>query len=57
MEGARRDMDNHREPNVENRDEYRHPQLAPELREAYREGFRRGYDRAMAHMTNQPFRY
>lgn len=57
MEGARRDFDNHRRPDVDNRDEYRHPHLPPDLREAYREGFRRGYDRAVAHLMGQPFRY
>ena len=57
MEGARRDIDNHRRPDVENRDEYRHPHLPPDLRDAYREGFRRGYDRAMAHLLGQPFQY
>ena len=56
MEGARRDFDNHRRPDVENRDEYRHPDVPHEMREAYREGFRRGYDRAMAHLTGQPWR-
>jgi len=57
MEGARRDFENHRQPDVENRDEYRHPHVPPDVREAYREGFRRGYDRAMAHLMGQPFRY
>ena len=57
MEGARRDFENHRQPDVENRDEYRHPRVPPDVREAYREGFRRGYDRAMAHLMGQPFRY
>jgi hypothetical protein len=57
MEGARRDFDNHRAPNVENRDEFRHPHVAPEFREAYRDGFRRGYDRAMDHLMGRPFRY
>jgi hypothetical protein len=56
IEGARHDYENHRPPDVNNRDEYRHPHLAPEMRDAYREGFRRGYDRAMAHLTGQPFR-
>jgi hypothetical protein len=50
IEGARRDFDNHRAPDVENRDEYRHPHLPPEQREAYRDGFRRGYHRAMEHL-------
>ena len=57
IEGARRDFENHRRPDEENRDEYRHPNVAPELREEYREGFRRGYDRAMAHLMGQPSRY
>jgi hypothetical protein len=56
MEGARRDFENHRRPDVDNRDEYRHPHLPPDLREAYREGFRRGYDRAMSHLIGQPYR-
>jgi hypothetical protein len=56
MEGARRDYENHRRPDVDNRDEYRYPHVPPELREAYREAFRRGYDRAMAHFLGQPFR-
>jgi hypothetical protein len=55
--GARRDFDNHRRPDVNNREEYRHPHLPPELREAYRDGFRRGYDRAMAHLLGRPFQY
>ena len=57
MEGARKDFENHRRPDVENRDEYRHPDVPPEVRETYREGFRRGYDRAVAHLTGQPWRY
>jgi hypothetical protein len=57
IEGARHDYENHRPPDVNNREEFRHPRLPPELREAYRQGFRRGYDRAMAHLMGQPFRY
>jgi len=57
MEGARRDFENHRRPDVNNRDEYRHPHLPPDARQAYRDGFQRGYDRAMAHLMGQPFRY
>lgn len=54
IEGARKDYDNHRRPDVNNRDEYRHPNLPPEEREAYRDGFRRGYDRAMSHLMGTP---
>ncbi len=49
IEGARKDFDNHRRPDVENREEYRHPRLPDEQREAYREGFRRGYKVAVDH--------
>lgn len=52
IEGARRDFDNHRPPNVENRDEFRHPHVSRDLREDYRDGFRRGYERAMSHLNN-----
>ncbi len=50
IEGARKDFDNHRAPNVNNRDEYRHPHVSPSARDDYREGFRRGYDVAMHHL-------
>ncbi|HEV2487854.1 MAG TPA: hypothetical protein VGT08_20205 [Terracidiphilus sp.] len=50
MEGARKDLDNHRRPNVNNRDEYRHPNVPRRLRNVYREAFRRGYDRGMSQM-------
>jgi hypothetical protein len=50
IEGARKDFDNHRRPDVENREEYRHPHLPEEQREAYRDGFRHGYKVAMDHM-------
>jgi hypothetical protein len=50
IEGARRDFDNHRPPNPNNRDEFRHPRVPRGLRNDYREGFRQGYDRAMRHL-------
>lgn len=44
IEGARHDFDNHRQPDVNNRDEYRHPEHVDRAdRRAYREAFRRGY--------------
>lgn len=52
IEGARKDFENHRRPDVENRDEYRHPALPPELREVYRDGFRRGYQAGVNHFFN-----
>jgi hypothetical protein len=52
--GARKDFDHHRMPDVNNREEYRHPHVDPAVREDYREGFRRGYETAMHHMTDHP---
>ena len=52
IEGARKDYDNHRRPDVNNRDEYRHPHVAPSVQGDYREGFRRGYENAMDHMMH-----
>ena len=55
IEGARRDIENHRQPNVENRDEYRHPDnVPPPMRRAYRDAFRRGYDRGISHFMSGP---
>jgi hypothetical protein len=51
VEGARKDFDNHRPPNVNNRDEYRNPHfIAPPDRRSYREGFREGYRVAVQHI-------
>ncbi len=52
IEGARKDFDNHRRPDVNNRDEYRHPHVAESAREDYREGYRRGYEKGMDHLMN-----
>jgi hypothetical protein len=52
VEGARKDYDNHRRPDVNNRDEYRHPHVPESARADYREGFRRGYDTAWDHLMN-----
>lgn len=50
IEGARRDYENHRPPSVENRDEFRHPNVPHRDRGAYRRGFRRGYDVGVQHL-------
>lgn len=50
MYGARKDVENHRFPNVNNRDEFRHPHVPRDLRAEYRQGFERGYDVAMRHL-------
>ncbi|MGB6191988.1 MAG: hypothetical protein WBF42_05950 [Terracidiphilus sp.] len=55
VEGARKDFDNHRRPNVENRDEYRHPHVPESAREDYREGFRQGYQRGVEHLYGHHF--
>ncbi len=55
IEGARKDFENHRAPDVNNRDEYRHPHVSSSLREDYRDGFARGYDRAMAHLMGDRY--
>jgi hypothetical protein len=56
IEGARRDYDNHRRPDVNNRDEYRHPHLRYEERQAYRDGFRRGYRMGVRHLWGDRYR-
>src|ERR1700728_4343563 len=51
IEGARKDFENHRPPNVNNRDEFRNPHFIPGPdRRDYRMGFRRGYQVAVQHM-------
>ncbi len=58
IEGARRDFENHRPPNVNNRDEYRNPKFIPSPdRRDYRQGFRQGYDVAVRHMYGPGPRY
>jgi hypothetical protein len=52
VEGARKDYENHRHPDVENRDEYRHPHVPSSERQDYREGYRQGYQRAVEHLYN-----
>ncbi len=52
IEGARRDAENHRRPDVNNRDEYRHPDVHSRDRRAYRDAFRRGYETGMDHLMN-----
>lgn len=51
--GAQKDFDNHRRPDPNNRDEYRHPNLPRNQWDAYRDGFRQGYQRGVAHLTGQ----
>lgn len=51
IEGARKDIQNHRQPSPNNRDEYRRPNVPRGMWDAYREGFRRGYDVGIQHLT------
>jgi len=56
VEGARKDFDNHRPPNVENRDEFRNPHfIAPPDRRDYRIGFREGYRVAVQHIYGRGY--
>jgi hypothetical protein len=44
--------DTPRRPDVNNREEYRHPHVPHEARHEYREAFRRGYDVGVQHIMN-----
>jgi len=50
VEGARKDFQNHRRPDVNNRDEYRHPHVSHNDRDEYRAAFERGYQTGVAHI-------
>jgi len=54
IEGALRDLDNHRQADLDNRDEFRNPNVPFELRDAYRDGYRAGYARGMAALAGGP---
>jgi hypothetical protein len=52
IEGARKDFQNHRRPDVNNRDEYRKPHVPDGEKEAYRSAFSRGYQVGVEHIYN-----
>ena len=52
--GARKDFDKHRDPNVNDRAEYRSPHLPAEQKDAYRDGFSLGYERGASHFIAGP---
>ena len=56
IDGAQKDYGNHRQPNVNNRWEYTHPNMPRQVWDTYRDGFRRGYDRAMSHLMGPAYR-
>jgi len=49
VQGAERDFQNHRIWNVNNRDEFRHPQVPGNVRGDYRDGFKKGYYATVQH--------
>jgi ribosome modulation factor len=53
VEGARKDFDNHRRPDVNNRDEYKHPHVSAADRDDYRDGFRNGYQAGVDHIMHE----
>jgi hypothetical protein len=53
IDGARKDYENHRRPDVNNRDEFRHPHLPERDREAYRRGYERGYRAGVDHLYHE----
>jgi hypothetical protein len=57
VQGAMKDFDHHRFPDVERRSEYRRPHVEAGFREDYRKGFRRGYDDAMKHLMDSNGRH
>ena len=57
MDGARKDYGNHRRPNPNNRENYKHPHDVPHsLDRDYRAAFRQGYRRAFAHLEGRDVR-
>jgi hypothetical protein len=56
MLGALKDLENHRQPDPANREEYRHPHVPYEMQGLYQQGFRRGYDAAVSKLTSSDFR-
>ena len=52
VQGAERDYENHRIWNVNNRDEFRHPNVPGNVRGDYRDGFKKGYYATVQHFQN-----
>jgi hypothetical protein len=50
LHGAQMDFDNHRRPDVNNREEYRHPHVPHDLTDDYLTGYRRGYEVGVRHL-------
>jgi len=54
VEAARDDFNHQQRPDVNRREEFRHPRVPPDDKDAYREGFRRGYDVGISHLMHGP---
>jgi hypothetical protein len=52
VEAARKDVGEHRRPDADNHEIYKHPPVEGDARKDFREGFREGYRRAMDHMLH-----
>ncbi len=55
VDGAQKDIQNHRRPDVRNRDEFRHPHVPGYARDEYRDAFRRGYSVGIQHILGGPY--
>lgn len=52
IEAARSDFANHRRPDADSHDDYRHPHVPGPMRQAYRDSFLRGYNVAVSHLAS-----
>lgn len=57
VEGARQDAKNGRAPNVNNRDEFRKPDVPHREWRAYRQGFREGYQTGIEHLMHRGYHH
>jgi hypothetical protein len=53
VEAGRQDFTDHKEPDVNRHETYRHPSLPKRDREAFRRGFERGYRAATEHLWHR----
>lgn len=53
VEAARSDYKDHKEPDVNRHEKYRHPDLPEKDREAFRRGFEHGYRAATEHLWHR----
>jgi len=53
VEAARSDYKDHKEPDLNRHEKYRHPDLPEKDREAFRRGFERGYRAATDHLWHR----